>query len=154
MKDNSYIALWSLAEKHQFINTRTLSVWVFMNYFTIRFPQYARVCLKNHSCHLHAPLCGRFAPNSGYIARYAPFIWHKSPTKCDAHLTKSIFKTRSSQDEKHHHFTRLRQEAFLQTVSCGHAWPRRPESVHTAQPVLLPLWRGTLCLPKSGFRNG
>ena len=96
MKDNSYIALWSLAEKHQFINTRTLSVWVFMNYFTIRFPQYARVCLKNHSCHLHAPLCGRFAPNSGYIARYAPFIWHKSPTKCDAHLTKSIFKTRSS----------------------------------------------------------
>ncbi|WP_394918177.1 DUF6783 domain-containing protein, partial [uncultured Robinsoniella sp.] len=25
-----------------------------------------------HSCHLHAPLCGIFAPNSGYIARYAP----------------------------------------------------------------------------------
>ncbi|MDU7030031.1 MAG: DUF6783 domain-containing protein, partial [Clostridiales bacterium] len=25
-----------------------------------------------HSCHLHAPLCGIFAPNSGYVARYAP----------------------------------------------------------------------------------
>ena len=53
------------------------------------------MCLKIHSCHLHAPLCVIFVPNSGYIARYAPFIWHKSPTKCDAHLTKSIFKTRS-----------------------------------------------------------
>ena len=55
-------------------------------------------CLKNHSCHLHAPLCVIFVPNSGYIARYAPFIWHKSPTKCDAHLTKSIFKTHSRQN--------------------------------------------------------
>ncbi|WP_334292438.1 MULTISPECIES: DUF6783 domain-containing protein [Robinsoniella] len=27
-----------------------------------------------HSRHLHAPLCGIFAPNSGYVARYAPFI--------------------------------------------------------------------------------
>ena len=53
-------------------------------------------CLKIHSRQPHAPLCVRFVPNSGYIARYAPFIWHKSPTKCDAHLTKSIFKTRSS----------------------------------------------------------
>ncbi|WP_394927573.1 DUF6783 domain-containing protein, partial [uncultured Robinsoniella sp.] len=24
--------------------------------------------MKIHSCHLHAPLCGIFAPNSGYIA--------------------------------------------------------------------------------------
>ncbi len=55
----------------------------------------ARACLKNHSRHLHAPLCAIFVPNSGYIARYAPFIWHKSPTNCDAHLTKSIFQTRS-----------------------------------------------------------
>ncbi|WP_416389829.1 DUF6783 domain-containing protein [Robinsoniella peoriensis] len=23
----------------------------------------SRACLKIHSCHLHAPLCGRFAPN-------------------------------------------------------------------------------------------
>lgn len=53
-------------------------------------------CLKNHSCHLHTPFCVIFVPNSGYIARYAPFIWNKSPTKCDAHLTKSIFKTRSN----------------------------------------------------------
>ncbi|WP_416389890.1 DUF6783 domain-containing protein, partial [Robinsoniella peoriensis] len=23
--------------------------------------------MKIHSCHLHAPLCGIFAPNSGYV---------------------------------------------------------------------------------------
>ena len=44
---------------------------------------------------MYAPLCVIFAPNSGYIARYAPFIWCKSPTNCDAHLTESIFQTRS-----------------------------------------------------------
>lgn len=55
-----------------------------------------RACLKNHSRHLHAPFCVIFAPNSGYIARYAPLIWHKSPTNCDAHLTESIFQTRPS----------------------------------------------------------
>ena len=54
-----------------------------------------RACLKNHSHHLHAPLCAIFAPNSGYIARYAPLIWRKSPTNCDAHLPESIFQTRS-----------------------------------------------------------
>ena len=57
---------------------------------------YPRACLKNHSCHLHSPLCVIFAPNSGYIARYAPFIWHKSPTNCEIHLAESIFQTRSS----------------------------------------------------------
>ncbi|MDU7031504.1 MAG: DUF6783 domain-containing protein [Clostridiales bacterium] len=36
-----------------------------------------------------------FAPNSGYVARYAPFIRVKSPTKCDAELPESNFKTRS-----------------------------------------------------------
>ncbi len=51
--------------------------------------------MKNHSRHLHAPLCVIFVSNSGYIARYAPFIWHKSPTNCDAHLTESIFQTSS-----------------------------------------------------------
>ncbi|WP_394916282.1 DUF6783 domain-containing protein [uncultured Robinsoniella sp.] len=51
----------------------------------------SRVCLKIHSCHLHAPPCGRFAPNSGYVARYAPFIRDKSPTKCDAQLPESNF---------------------------------------------------------------
>ena len=55
-----------------------------------------RACLKIHSCQLHAPLCGIFAPNSGYIARYAPFIRYKSPTNWDAHLSESNFKTRSS----------------------------------------------------------
>ncbi len=61
-----------------------------------------RACLKNHFCHLHndaiasySPLCVIFAPNSGYIAHYAPFIWHKSLTNCDAHLTESIFQTHS-----------------------------------------------------------
>ena len=58
-----------------------------------------RACLKNHSYHLHAPLCVIFMPNSGYIARYAPFTWHKSPTNCDAHLAESIFQTRSRIDE-------------------------------------------------------
>ncbi|WP_394927637.1 DUF6783 domain-containing protein [uncultured Robinsoniella sp.] len=51
--------------------------------------------MKIHSCHLHAPLSGIFAPNSGYVARYAPFIRDKSPTKCDAQLPESNFKTRS-----------------------------------------------------------
>ena len=54
-----------------------------------------RACLKNHSRHLHAPLCVIFAPNSVNIARYVSFIRHKSPTNCDAHLTESIFETRS-----------------------------------------------------------
>ncbi|MDU7030810.1 DUF6783 domain-containing protein [Robinsoniella peoriensis] len=55
----------------------------------------ARACLKIHSCHLHAPLCGIFAPNSGCVARYAPFIRNKSPTNCDAQVPESNFKTRS-----------------------------------------------------------
>ncbi|WP_395026647.1 DUF6783 domain-containing protein [Robinsoniella sp.] len=55
----------------------------------------ARACLKIHSCHLHAPLCGRFTPNSGYVARYAPFIRDKSPTNWNAQLSESNFQTRS-----------------------------------------------------------
>ncbi|WP_334291689.1 DUF6783 domain-containing protein [Robinsoniella sp. KNHs210] len=55
----------------------------------------SRVCFKIHSCHLHAPLCGIFAPNSGCVARYAPFIRDKSTTNCDAHLSESNYKTRS-----------------------------------------------------------
>lgn len=46
--------------------------------------------------HLHAPFCVIAAPDSGYIARHAPFIWQKSPTNCDAHPAESIFQTRSS----------------------------------------------------------
>ena len=55
---------------------------------------WARTCLNIHSRHLYVPLCSIFGPNSGYIARYAPFIWPKSPTKWDAHLTESNFQTR------------------------------------------------------------
>ena len=55
----------------------------------------ARACLKNHSRHLHAPLCGIFVPNSLNAAHCAAFIWPKSPTKRNAHLAESIFQTRS-----------------------------------------------------------
>ncbi len=62
----------------------------------------ARACSKNHSRHLYndaiasySPLCVIFAPHSVDVTRYASFIWHKSPTNCDVHLTESIFQTRS-----------------------------------------------------------
>ncbi len=54
-----------------------------------------RVCLKNHSHNLHAPLCGRFCLNSVTVARYGALIRAKSPTNCDAHLAESLFQTRS-----------------------------------------------------------
>ena len=53
----------------------------------------ARACLKKHSCNLHAPLCGIFCPDSVVVARYDALIRTKSPTNCDAHLAKSIFRT-------------------------------------------------------------
>ena len=56
---------------------------------------YSRACLKNHSCNLHAPLCGRFYLHSVDVARYAALIQAKSPTNCDAHLAESLFQTRS-----------------------------------------------------------
>ncbi|MGO5543097.1 DUF6783 domain-containing protein [Blautia sp. HCP3S3_H10_1] len=52
--------------------------------------------MKNHSCNLHAPLCGIFCPLSVGVARYASFNRTKSPTNCDAHLAESLFQTRSS----------------------------------------------------------
>ncbi|RXS75053.1 hypothetical protein ETP43_07360 [Blautia faecicola] len=52
--------------------------------------------MKNHSCNLHAPLCGRFYLHSVDVARYAALIQEKSPTNCDAHLAESLFQTRSS----------------------------------------------------------
>ena len=55
-----------------------------------------RACLKIHSRHLHAPLCGIFGPNSLNVAHYAAFIWAKSPTKWNAQLPESNFQTRSS----------------------------------------------------------
>src|SRR5699024_7513592 len=56
----------------------------------------SRVCLKIHSCNLHAPLCGKFVPKSVSVARYASWFWNKFPTNCDAHLAESNFQTRSS----------------------------------------------------------
>ena len=35
--------------------------------------------MKNHSRHLHSPLCAIFAPHSVNVARYASLIQHKSP---------------------------------------------------------------------------
>ncbi|WWR18954.1 DUF6783 domain-containing protein [Lachnospiraceae bacterium JLR.KK009] len=58
---------------------------------------YPRACLKIHSSHLHPLICGIFLPNSVNVARYASFIWQKSPTNCRIHLSESNFQTRSSQ---------------------------------------------------------
>ena len=60
------------------------------------FLQRPRACLKNHSCNLHAPICGIFCLHSVDVARYAALIQAKSPTNCNAHLTESIFQTRSN----------------------------------------------------------
>ena len=68
--------------------------WITWYYYGVK--DSSRACLKNHSRHLHAPLCVIFAPHSVDVARYDSFIWHKSPTNCDAHLAESIFQTRSS----------------------------------------------------------
>ena len=54
---------------------------------------HIRACLKNHSCNLHALLCGIFHPNSVVVARYDALIRVKSPTNCDAHLAESLFQT-------------------------------------------------------------
>lgn len=56
----------------------------------------ARACLKIHFRHLLAPLRNIFGLNSLNVARYAAIIWAKSPIKCNAHLTKGNFQTRSS----------------------------------------------------------
>ncbi|MEY8394511.1 DUF6783 domain-containing protein [Lachnospiraceae bacterium 45-P1] len=53
------------------------------------------MCLKIHSRHLHAPLCGIFGPNSLNVAHYAAFIWAKPPTKWNAQLPESNFQTHS-----------------------------------------------------------
>ena len=38
-----------------------------------------RACLKIHSRHPYAPLCGRFAPYSVAVARYSALMRNKSP---------------------------------------------------------------------------
>ena len=70
---------------------------VFLLRIPISFsPICHRVCLKNHSRNLHAPLCGIFHPNSVAVARYGALIRAKYLTNCDAHLAESLFQTRSS----------------------------------------------------------
>ncbi|WWR22392.1 DUF6783 domain-containing protein [Lachnospiraceae bacterium JLR.KK009] len=54
-----------------------------------------RAYLKIHSRHLHPLICGIFLPNSVNVARYASFIWQKSPTNCRIHLSESNFQTHS-----------------------------------------------------------
>ena len=54
-----------------------------------------RVCLKIHSCNLHAPLCGKLVPKSVSVARYASRFRNQFPTNCDAHFAESNFQTRS-----------------------------------------------------------
>ena len=53
------------------------------------------MCLKNHSCNLHAPLYGIFCLHSVDVARYAALIQAKSPINCDIYLAESIFQTHS-----------------------------------------------------------
>ena len=63
---------------------------------TFIFQTRSRACLKNHSCNLHAPICGIFCLHSVDVARYAALIQVKSTTNCNAHLAESIFQTRYS----------------------------------------------------------
>ena len=67
---------------------------------TFIFQTRSRACLKNHSCNLHVPICGIFCLHSVDVARYAALIQAKSPTNCNAHLTESIFQTRSRSSKK------------------------------------------------------
>ncbi len=64
------------------------------NFSWIHWLIYAKAagkrCFKQKSAGSH--ICVIFAPNSGYIARYEPFIWRKSPASYVAHLTKAFFK--------------------------------------------------------------
>ena len=59
-----------------------------------------RVCLKNHSHNLYAPLCGIFCPNSVVVACYDALLRTKSPINCDAHLAEDLFQTRSAEERK------------------------------------------------------
>ena len=51
-----------------------------------------RACLKNHSCNLHAPLCGTFVPNSVVVARYDALIRDKFPQTVTHILQKAFSK--------------------------------------------------------------
>ena len=75
--------------------------WIYKKANLWHFPELGsvykkvRACLENHSRNLHAPLCGRFHPNSVAVARSGALIRAKSPTNCDAHLAEKLFQTRS-----------------------------------------------------------
>ena len=58
---------------------------------------FTRVCLKNHSSNLHAPIYAIFCLHSADVARYADLIQAKSPANCNAHLAESLFQTHSSE---------------------------------------------------------
>ena len=59
------------------------------------FTTEPRVCLKNHSRNLHAPICSIFYLHSVDVARYVALFQEKFPTNCNAHLAESIFQTHS-----------------------------------------------------------
>ena len=84
---------------------------------------------------MRAQLCGIFEPNSGYIAHYAPFIWPKSPTNCDAHLPESNFQTRSSLFERRadfgFHFTQQSSAESIAEVGIVEVIDNEPETVIT-----------------------
>ena len=77
-----------------FRSPRSINITVSCS-FVLRSFHIPRACLKNHSCNLHAPICGRFCLHSVDVARYAALIQAKSPANCNVHLTESIFQTRS-----------------------------------------------------------
>lgn len=56
----------------------------------------AGACVKIHSCHLHAPLCGIFALGSLIVVFYSALSGDKSPENYGAHLTESNFQIRSA----------------------------------------------------------
>ncbi len=78
-----------------------------IDYSKAEYSKRTRACLKIHSRHMHAPLCGRFGFHSVNVAHYASLIRAKSPTNCDAHLTESNFQTRSSETTKNISHRRL-----------------------------------------------
>ena len=53
---------------------------------------WLRACLKNHSCNLHAPLCGIFHSNSVAVARYGALSGRNLPQIVTHILQKAFFK--------------------------------------------------------------
>ena len=84
--------------------------------FYFRLFNNSRACLKNHSCNLHAPICGIFCLHSVDVARYAALIQAKSPTNCNSHLAESIFH--SSRHCQNHRSTILPICGLGASVGC------------------------------------